>query len=205
MEIICLKSKFLRNIFDQNTYILKNDNEAVIIDAGAEIEDVENALGDIIPKAVLMTHLHFDHFWNLEKYIEKFNCDVYILGGADNKFEEPELNCSTAMRLQKTQNIDKNNIKYYQNVLNIGNFCINVYFTPGHSSDCVCLLIGDNLFCGDTLFFNGVGRTDLIDSDKNKLTESLMLIKNLEFKTAYSGHYQSFSKETALDVISFYI
>jgi len=41
MEVVTIKSKFLRNLFDQNTYVLKNENEAIIIDAGADVDDVE--------------------------------------------------------------------------------------------------------------------------------------------------------------------
>lgn len=205
MEVVCLKSKFLRNVFDQNTYVLKNENSAIVIDAGAEIEDVKNALGNAKVEAILMTHLHFDHFWNLEKYLQEFGCDVCVCAGAEEKFEKPELNCSTIMKVQKTQNVDKKYIKYYQNLLKIKNFDVEVIFTPGHSSDCVCLKIENNLFCGDTLFKDGVGRTDLVDSDPVALKESLNKIAGLDFDTAYSGHYESFSKERALDVISYYL
>jgi len=205
MEVVCLKSKFLRNIFDQNTYVIKSGNSAIIVDAGAEIEDVKNALAGLKVKAILMTHLHFDHFWNLENYLHEFDCDVYVCAGAEEKFTNAELNCSTVMSIQKTQNIDKKYIKHYQNGVNIEDFDIEVIFTPGHSSDCVCLKIANNLFCGDTLFKDGVGRTDLIDSDAAALKESLKKILELNFETAYSGHYESFSKERALDVIAYYL
>ena len=84
MEVICLKSKFLRNIFDQNTYVIKSGNSAIIVDAGAEIEDVKNALTGLKVKAILMTHLHFDHFWNLENYLHEFDCDVYVCAKISN-------------------------------------------------------------------------------------------------------------------------
>ena len=124
MEIICLKSKFLRNVFDQNTYIVKSGDSAVIIDAGAEIEEVKSQLGESKVEAILMTHLHFDHFWNLEKYIEKFGCSVFICEGMEEKFVTPLLNGSTIMRMQKTQNIDKKFIKYYEKGLKFENFDI---------------------------------------------------------------------------------
>lgn len=205
MEVVCLKSKFLRNVFDQNTYVVKKGKSAVVIDAGAEVEDVKNALGNAKVKAILITHLHFDHFWNLEKYLQEFGCDVCVCAGAEEKFSKPELNCSTMMKVQKTQNIDKKYIKYYKNLLKIEKFDIEVIFAPGHSRDCVCLKIENNLFCGDTLFKDGVGRTDLVDSDPAALRESLKKIAGLDFATAYSGHYESFSKERALDVISYYL
>lgn len=53
--------------------------------------------------------------------------------------------------------------------------------TPGHTSGGVCYFIGDSLFSGDTLFFNGHGRTDLSDGDDAAMRASLeMLQKRLE-------------------------
>ena len=70
MEVVTIKSKFLRNLFDQNTYVLKNENEAIIIDAGADVDDVEREVQGLNVLAILITHIHFDHVWNLEEYIK---------------------------------------------------------------------------------------------------------------------------------------
>ncbi len=51
-----IKSKFLKNIFDQNTYVCLGEKEAVVIDAGAEVEDVVKAANGKKIVAVLMTH-----------------------------------------------------------------------------------------------------------------------------------------------------
>jgi len=46
-------------------------------------------------------------------------------------------------------------------VLSLGNLKIKILYTPGHTSDSICMLIGDCLFTGDTLFVGKVGGTDL--------------------------------------------
>ena len=84
-KITTIKSKFLRNIFDQNTYVLTKGNEVVIVDAGAELEDVISEVQNKKVLAVFLTHIHFDHVWNLEKYVEKFDCDVYVVEGCRKK------------------------------------------------------------------------------------------------------------------------
>ena len=71
-NLVTVKSKFLMNLFDQNTYVLKSKKEAIIIDAGAELEDVLKEVENKKVLAVLMTHLHFDHIWNIEQYLEKY-------------------------------------------------------------------------------------------------------------------------------------
>jgi hydroxyacylglutathione hydrolase len=43
----------------------------------------------------------------------------------------------------------------------LGELEVTILHTPGHSSDAICLYIGDAVFTGDTLFVGKVGGTDL--------------------------------------------
>lgn len=43
----------------------------------------------------------------------------------------------------------------------LGDLEITILHTPGHTSDAICLYIGDTVFTGDTLFVGKVGGTDL--------------------------------------------
>ncbi|MBE0634848.1 MBL fold metallo-hydrolase [Candidatus Bipolaricaulota bacterium] len=43
----------------------------------------------------------------------------------------------------------------------LGDLQIQIIHTPGHTTDSICLLIGDAVFTGDTLFVGKVGGTDL--------------------------------------------
>ena len=204
-NLVTIKSKFMKNLFDQNTYVLSNKKEAIIIDAGAELEDVKEAIKNKKVLAVLMTHLHFDHMWNLDEYLEEFSCPVYMVEGFEEKFENPSKNCSTIVRIDVIKNIKKEQIKYYENNLKIGAFNIEVLFTPGHSADSVCLLVGDKLFSGDTVFADGVGRTDLYDSSNNQMADSLEKIKQLKYSKLYSGHYEESTKEKTDKLINYYL
>ena len=205
MEIKVIKSKFMRGMFEQNTYVLTNKKSAIIIDAGADTEDVKKAVGNKKVLAILMTHLHFDHFWYLDEYLSEFDTCVYIQEGHENKFEDCELNGSVLIRKNIQKNIEKNRIKFYKETLKLGDFECKVYASSGHSADSVCLLIDDCLFTGDTVFADAIGRIDLKDSDKEKMIESLELIKTIDFVRAYPGHYESASKNEIIKTISFYL
>ena len=58
-------------------------------------------------------------------------------------------------------------------IITIGSEQLKVLHTPGHSPGSICLLGDGFLITGDTLFFEGVGRTDLPGSDEDKLRNSI--------------------------------
>ncbi|MFA5174324.1 MAG: MBL fold metallo-hydrolase [Candidatus Pacearchaeota archaeon] len=65
---------------------------------------------------------------------------------------------------------------------------IKVIETPGHTKDSLCFLYKDILFSGDTLFHNGIGKTDFKESLPNKMQSSLNKLKNLKYKILCPGH-----------------
>lgn len=205
MEIITLKSKFLKNLFDQNTYVVKNESGAILIDAGAEIADLLKALDGTRVYAILLTHVHFDHIWNIEEYIKEFDCDVYVCRGAEEKFGDYQKNCASFVKKEIVRNVRNDKLKYYQKELVFDDIKVDVYFTPGHCADCVCLKIDNALFSGDTLFANGIGRTDIFDSSEKDMKNSLNIIKNIDFEEIYPGHYESATKAQANHVIDCFL
>jgi len=64
-----------------------------------------------------------------------------------------------------------------ETLFELGPFNIKIIYTPGHTSDSICILIGDALFTGDTLFVGKVGGTDLGEQARDEyhsLHEKLM-------------------------------
>jgi glyoxylase-like metal-dependent hydrolase (beta-lactamase superfamily II) len=76
--------------------------------------------------------------------------------------------------------------------LRLGNIEIEVRFTPGHTlGHCIFYVPSANIcFCGDLIFQNSVGRTDLPGSDWNTLVNSIKLqVFTLPDNTRlFSGH-----------------
>ena len=77
--------------------------------------------------------------------------------------------------------------------------------TSGHTSDSVCILFEDKLFTGDTVFVDGIGRTDLVDSSSFEMKNSLEKIKNIDFAVAFPGHYEPATKDKVLKEINYYL
>ncbi|MBF0217504.1 MAG: MBL fold metallo-hydrolase [Candidatus Omnitrophica bacterium] len=58
-------------------------------------------------------------------------------------------------------------------VIDLGSTRLEIIHTPGHTPGCVSIKCGEVLFSGDTLFFEGVGRTDLPGGDHRSLVKSI--------------------------------
>ena len=58
-------------------------------------------------------------------------------------------------------------------IINVGEICLKVLHTPGHTPGGICLLAEDILFTGDTLFADGIGRTDFPGGNYNQLISSI--------------------------------
>ena len=55
--------KLQNGIVVENTYIVSENSDALIIDPGEETDLIEKTLADnsLVCRAVLLTHAHFDH------------------------------------------------------------------------------------------------------------------------------------------------
>lgn len=61
--------------------------------------------------------------------------------------------------------------------------------TPGHSRGSVCLVAGDVIFSGDTLFYGSCGRTDFAGGSYEDILRSLKRLAQLPGQyTVYPGH-----------------
>ncbi len=179
-----------------NTYLLKGSNgDAVLIDPGEESQ----RLLDILSKNnlrlthILLTHGHFDHIGAVADIKEKTGAKVAIHGE-----DERCLSSSTAaLSVFVGEEIKPTSADIVLNdadSLTLLGEEFNVVHTPGHTMGSVCYLVNDNLFTGDTLFLESVGRSDFPGSSAKKLTESLKKIKDYNC-TVYPGHGPSTTME----------
>ncbi|MCL2570142.1 MAG: MBL fold metallo-hydrolase [Firmicutes bacterium] len=66
---------------------------------------------------------------------------------------------------------------------------------PGHSPQSVVYKIGEDLFTGDVLFSDTIGRTDLMPNGEVLMQKTLKKLLDVKFKVAYHGHYEPSSYE----------
>src|ERR1700686_3298423 len=86
------------------------------------------------------THLHADHVTGLGELRDRTHC-VTIMG------EQSKADV-VAMRVAEGDKVT------------IEGITLDVMYTPGHTDDSYCYLMGDRVFTGDTLLIRGTGRTD---------------------------------------------
>lgn len=172
-----------------NNYLLIDENEAVLIDCSEAKTDILNTLNNINLKYILLTHGHFDHILGINEMRQKTNAKVYI-----HKNDIPRMHETSA--IMQTFGVSGTDVpkadEYINNgdILKFGNTEIKILHTPGHTEGCVCYLINNTLFSGDTLFKDSVGRCDLPGGNFSKMSDS---IKNILFKfdentVVYPGH-----------------
>ena len=141
------------------------------IDPGWEAEKIlEKACqAEIKISLILLTHTHADHSGAAEALSKRTDAPIFT----SNKIPQWK---ETHPKFCVPKNIQGISEKER---LSVGNIAIEVLETPGHQSDHLAFIIGNYLFTGDTLFIDTIGRTDLEDSEENKMKESLKKISHL--------------------------
>lgn len=181
-------------MLETNNYVLINSENAVMIEASCSVESIKNVLQGRKLTAILLTHGHWDHYWELESLSKEFNCPIYMTREAKEKIEKKEKTFAG----DRNPKIDLTNVEinYVSNSDEIkfdDELCFKVLSTPGHTNCSVSYLLNSNgetiVFTGDLIFRDGVGRTDLPTGNFENLKSSIKKILELNDETLLlSGH-----------------
>ena len=197
------------NLLASNTYIVGNDVEVFIIDPSASLLEIQNTVKNRKVLAVLLTHGHFDHFQTLDDVILKFDVKCYLHRNAHLKLKERHLNCSIMVGTPIETNLSTEYFEFVSEGTRINlvpDFIVKTLYTPGHSNCSVTFDINQTLFTGDTLFRNGVGRSDLQTGNTSQLVNSVKrLIETRHDQEIYAGHYAPTSTHTEQKINGFYL
>lgn len=187
-----------------NCYIIQDEqNNCLIIDPGEEgkrlITEIENA--GLTPVAILLTHGHFDHLGAVDIVRDKFEIPVYIHENEADSLTNPAQNGSTRYPgLPLVKNRAADFLITEEGMMEVAPFRFEVRHTPGHSRGSVSFIFSDNRFAivGDTLFKEGVGRTDLPGGNTSVLLESIheKLLTLADDFIIYPGHGISTTPES---------
>lgn len=208
MEIITLTVGDLAT----NCYLVTDEDtkETLIIDPGDEGDFISITLLEkkLIPKAIILTHGHYDHCLAVLELKLNFNIPIYLHPKDLFLYDKAHLSAKhwSPISLVKGRNhatggerdffpklppIDK--FIFDSEKISFGGSALQVIHTPGHTPGSISLYSTPVLFTGDTLFAEGVGRTDLSYSSPADLQNSL---KKLKFEMSnvkseifiYPGH-----------------
>ena len=164
-----------------NCYLVKNkdNNEGFIVDPGEDAHKIAGHINtmNMKPKAILLTHCHYDHILAVDELREKYNIKVYISKEDAKGLIDPKINLTLKHGFPTTVNAD---VKLEDGEeINIAGIDIKFILTPGHTPGSGCYYVEDTnlLFSGDTMFRASRGRTDfpggseveILKSIKNKL------------------------------------
>ena len=179
--------KFYYHNFGSNCYLIRAENKKILIDTSssankgsleADLRGLELDVSDI--ELVLLTHLHYDHVGNLDLFK---NAKIYA-----SAQEIKDLKKSPSLAV-----LGNHDELRKMNLLEAGKLKLKAFrlvMVPGHTSGSIAFYMPKEkiLFSGDTLFDEGIGRTDLPTSNAGKMEKSLAKLGKLGHRILCAGH-----------------
>ena len=157
-----------------NCYLLEDENThtAAVVDPGDEADRIlaqaEEDGVEIV--SILLTHAHYDHTTGVAGLHKALpNVPVYLHPDDIAQLGNPVF---PALGTDPTPYADGD-------LVTVGGIAVQVRHTPGHTPGGVCLMAGDALFTGDTLFQGSMGRTDLPGGSYEQIMASLARLARL--------------------------
>ncbi len=182
MEIKTITAGYLGN----NVYIVYDETkECFIVDPGVALDKIIATIESLSlkPKAIFLTHGHHDHIGVVKDLKEHFEISVYI-GLEDGEMLENPAKFSGNQNIGAVADyiaiVDGDEFK-------IGNMQIKAIATPGHTKGGICFLVDGEMFTGDSIFHENIGRCDLYGGNYHTMLESVKKVSNLECNI-YPGH-----------------
>lgn len=175
---------FIFNSFRENCYVLWDAaGNCVIVDPGCYWQEEFGRLKEFIaaeglkPKAVWLTHGHFDHVHGVLKVVAEYSVpvlmspeDKIVLDNNQNAVRDFGLTAPDSSQI-KTVDIKDGDV-----LDTLEGAPFKVITTPGHTPGCVCYYCEADkvLLSGDTLFAGTIGRTDHLGGDYDREIISVM-------------------------------
>lgn len=159
--------------YQTNCYMVWADgsDKCVLIDPGYQPEEILEQVqikGKTV-EAILLTHGHFDHVGGVKHIAGETGCRVYIC--KEDLALNPAITAGAIFYTHTYAEAD---------AVSVAGLTFRVLHTPGHTPGGVCLLCGDAMFSGDTLFAGTCGRTDLPGGSGVTLQKSLLRLAQLQ-------------------------
>ena len=196
--------------WDSHVYLVKGKGGSVLIDAGGGtdtemiFENIrEDGLNPQDIKALLLTHIHFDHSCGAAEIREKTGCKVYLSAKTRHLLETAG-ETEVGLDLAKKQGVYPDWFEYRncvvdgvvndEDIIETVGLKFKAISVEGHSPDSICYLIElngkRNLFAGDVLFYGGViGLINAPGSTMDGYRQDLKKLANLNIEGFFPGHY----------------
>ncbi len=162
--------------FMKNGYLVvpPGGNEAVYIDPGDEAPALLDwaRMNKIRITAIANTHAHLDHISGVGTVKEEFDAPIYLHPADEDLYNHLSQQAAWfGLSYPPAPPVDR----FYNDgdLLRVGKLEFRIHHTPGHSPGGVCLELARHIFCGDVIFFDSIGRTDLPGGSYETLMSSI--------------------------------
>jgi len=176
-----------------NCYIVApgENSSAIIIDPGSEARKIKRVLDKhrLRPALIINTHGHYDHIGS----DNDFDAPIYIHEQDLALLKDPQLNLSGLFALPYSVKSEIRILEDNQNI-ELQGLQLKVLHMPGHTPGGIALQMikptDKIVFTGDSLFCQGIGRSDLAGGDESLLIKSIKekLLILTDDTVIYPGH-----------------
>lgn len=196
--------------WDSHVYLVRGPGGLVLIDAGGGtdgekiLENIRREGVDPLDiKALLLTHVHFDHSCGAAEIREKTGCKVYISERTRHLLESgtaEQAGLDTAIKKGiypkwfKFRNCQVDHAVNDGDLIKAAGLEFTAIGIEGHSPDSICYLVEidgrRNLFVGDVLFYGGViGLINASGSTMEGYRRDLSKLTGMRIDGLYPGHF----------------
>jgi hydroxyacylglutathione hydrolase len=199
----------LSHYCDCNVYLVVNDVDCALIDAGAGIqtseviENVRAVIGDLSRlRYILLTHAHADHAGGVYAFKQATTAQV-VASRIESDLMEHGTDDETGLAQAMWAGVYPPNYKFtnvpgdiaieHGHTLRLGTMMITALMTPGHTKGSTCYLVTGAgmrlLFCGDEVSWGGLMRLmNLPGSDLADYREGVQRLANLSVEALFPSH-----------------
>ena len=186
-----------------NCYLLVDevDNETLIVDPGDDSDFISQTIleRNLKPKAIILTHGHFDHCLGVLELKLNFHLPIYLNQNDLFLYKNVKNSADHFVPGLHLSNPPVDHNLEDRHLFNLGKSVIETIHTPGHTPGSVCLKSNKILITGDTLFAEELPNVSHTYSNKSGLLQSLKKIGKLPPETIiYPGHGPSSSLGEAI-------
>jgi len=198
--------QILSGDYSSNCFLISYGRKA-LIDSGCT--------GDMLSKIIktadmsggidilISTHCHFDHTGNNSKIKKAYNCDLYA-HALDRDAISKNSRASLAYMFGEVYEPVEVDVELGDDdIIDLDGGSLKVIHTPGHTPGSISLYDSAQkaLFSGDTLFIDGIGRTDFAGGSPGDMKRSLDKLSSFREKNTvsmlYPGHGRCGSEQVS--------
>ena len=168
MEIL----SFVTTPFMENCLVLKEGDEAIVVDPGEATPELLDAIEGLTIKTLVNTHAHIDHVGGNAEILKRTGAELVCHKDCVEMLQHvPSQGQMFGMTVEPSPEPDR--FLDEGDTVQVGSVSLGVVNAPGHAPGHIALVGDGFVIGGDVLFAGSIGRTDLPGGDFELLMNSI--------------------------------